>query len=135
MPIPLGEDAVIEVGAADTLGTQVLGINAWDAPSARSETVRKYFMMAPVTFVGAPEDTVQLSGDYNKGDTGQALIRTNYRSGVEMFVGVMPDGTNGFSLKSRVSQSPNRGPSPDDPPAAVFNFVGTDAPANVGTGL
>lgn len=135
MPIPLGEDALITVGATATPATQVLGVNSYDAPRSRPETIRKYFMMAAQHFVGESEDTVQLQGDYNQGDAGQDAIRAAYVAGTEIYVQILPDGTNGFKQKTRVSQCPLRGPSPDDPPGVTFNFVATDAPVDVGTGL
>lgn len=135
MPIPLGEDAIIRFGLTAPPTTEVLGINSWDAPSQRPETTRKYFMMPAQTFVGAPEDTFQLQGDYNQADPGQVAIRSAYRSGAEGYLEILPDGTNGFYQKVRVTQAPHRGPSPDDPPGVTFNFAATDDPVDVGTGL
>lgn len=135
MPIPLGEDAVIHVGITSSPATPVYGINSYTAPRSRPETVRKYFMMAAQTFVGESEDSIQLQGDYNQADAGQDIIRAAYISGDEIWVKILPDGTNGFTQKVRVSQAELRGPSPDDPPGTTFQLVGTEAPADVGLGL
>jgi len=135
MPIPLGEDAIIHTGTAASPTTPVYGINSYTAPRSRPETVRKYFMMAAQTFVGESEDSINLQGDYNQGDPGQDILRAAYIAGTEVYIKILPDGTNGFEQKCRVSQAELRGPSPDDPPGTTFNLVGTDAPVDVGDGL
>ncbi len=135
MPIPLGEDAIIHVGTTATPTTPVYGINSYTAPRTRPETVRKYFMMAAQTFVGESEDSIQLQGDYNQGDAGQDIIRAAYIAGTEIWVKILPDGTNGFTQKVRVSQAELRGPSPDDPPGTTFQLAGTEAPVDEGSGL
>jgi len=136
MPIPLGEDAIIHVGATSgAITTPVLGINSYTAPRTRPETTRKYFMMASQTFVGPSEDTIQLQGDYNYNDPGQDLIRAQYIAGTEFYVKILPDGTNGFSQKVRASQAELRGPSPDDPPGTTFQLVATADPVDIAGGL
>jgi hypothetical protein len=135
MPIPLGEDAIINVGVTTGPTTPVYGINSYTAPRTRPETVRKYFMMAAQTFVGSSEDSVQLQGDYNQADPGQDILRAAYIAGTTVFVEILPDGTNGFEQECRVSQAELSGPSPDDPPGTTFQLVGADDPTDVGTGL
>lgn len=135
MAVPLGSDAIIHIGVTSSPTTPVGSLNQWENPRSRPETTRAYYMEPKQTFVGESEDTLQLQGDYNQGDAGQAIIRTAYKNGTTVFVKVLPDGTNGFTQEFRVSQSPTRGPSPDDPPGCTFNFVAVDAPVDVGSGL
>lgn len=133
--VPQGIDVVLKVGtsSADTL---VGGINVWDYTGDRQTTQRDYYDGFPSLFtVGPASRTVQFQGDYAADDDGQAIVKAAFDAGTEIYASVAPNGTDGESVKVRVSQYKIGGPNPQGPPSLSFTMNQSEDPTDVGGGL
>ena len=134
--IVLGEDAVISVCA--TVGgvyDVVSDLNAYTYNKTRNVNQFSVFQRANAHGVAAAREiALTLSGYYSVLDSGQDLIRTSEDTGANIFVKLLPDGTNGITLECRVA-SVNHSGTPDDPAEVSFEFAAAGVPADVGTGL
>lgn len=132
MAVAAGKSAVVIVSTTGTFGaTQVAGINnadvtlngeALDTTSfANNAGYRQRALQ------GLKEFTVSLSGDYDGGDTtGQNVIRSAWVNGTDLYVKVLPDGTNGWSGKVQVT-SINTTPTVDGKAETSFELVSDGA--------
>ncbi len=133
--VPQGTVAVLKVGVASAI-TLVGAVVTWDYTGDRQTTDREYYNAFPsTTTVGPAKRTMQFQGDYAAADDGQAIVKSAFDAATDIFGSVAPDGTNGESLPSRVSQYKIGGPSPNGPPSLSFTLNQRLDPTNVGAGL
>lgn len=133
--VPQGTALALKVGnaSADTL---VGASNVWDYTGDRQTTERDYYNAFPSLFTTGPaKRTFQIQGDYAAGDSGQAIIKAAFDSGLTIFASAAPDGTNGEQIEVRVSQYKTGGPSPNGPPSFSATLNQANDPTAVGGGL
>lgn len=134
--IVLGEDAVISVST--TVGgtyEPISDLNSYTYNSNRNVNNFAVFQRATAHGVAAARELgLTLSGLYSVGDSGQDMIRAADAAGTNIFIKLLPDGTNGITLEVRTASIQHSG-TPDDPGEVSFEFAAAGTPADVGTGL
>lgn len=134
--VPQGTAAVLKVGVGDTADTLVGAVVTYDYTGDRQTTEREYYNAFPsTTTVGPAKRTMNFTGDYAQGDDGQAIVKDAFDNATDISGSVAPNGTDGESLPSRVSQYKIGGPSPNGPPSLSFNLNQRLDPTVVGAGL
>ncbi|MBA2458722.1 MAG: hypothetical protein H0V43_07180 [Gemmatimonadales bacterium] len=131
--VVLGEDAIIHSGATATPADPVSHIESYSRPVNRPLTTRAVFMAAAaISFPGAREVTLTLTGLLSLGDTGQNNLRTAEANGTPVYVKLWPDGLAGIIAPYRVA---SRGlDAAADGPTEVSFDLGLDG-AEVGSGI
>lgn len=131
----LGSAVVITVGTTSTPTTPVGGLVSWtygiDTPTA----VRNYYGQASSNTVGKTNRTIQFTCDYEAGDSGQLILQAAIISRVDIWCKVLPDGTNGETLKTKVSGGSIGGPDVNGYSTVSFTLVQQADPAGVGGGF
>ena len=134
--IVLGEDAVISACATEA-GTYepISDINSYTYNVNRNVNNFPVFQRTTAHGVAAAREVaLTLSGFYSLADSGQDLIRDGEAAGTNVFVKLLPDGTNGIQLECRVASIQHSG-TPDAPGEVSFEFAAAGVPTAVGTGL
>jgi hypothetical protein len=82
---------------------------------------------------GAREVTVSFTALLSVGDTGQGLLNAAEQAGTTVFLKVLPDGTNGFTIEVRVG-STTYDAAPEGYQGRNFECTAVAPGAIVGTG-
>jgi|SRR6185312_9259708 len=59
---------------------------------------------AKAKLAGMTDGQVSIDGDFIAGDTGQAAMRAAWASGADLYIQLLFDGTNGYYVKTKISQ-------------------------------
>ncbi len=100
-----GKDVVVkfktsESGPAEPIG----GINNVSLSDGRANIDVTTFGAKNIERIaGLLDHPVTVSGFFEANDPGQQAIRDNYLNGTDLWIQILPDGTNGFEVKVLVS--------------------------------
>ncbi|HEU4588139.1 MAG TPA: hypothetical protein VFS11_05810 [Gemmatimonadales bacterium] len=132
--VPLGPDAVITVSTTSG-GTYspISDLDNYSFGNKRNTTKRSRFQNATqLTVSGSTDRTLTLSGMNSVGDTGQGVLKAAFTSQDDVFIKLLPDGTNGWTIQGKVSDASYSG-KPDDAGEASFEISISEDPVEVGT--
>lgn len=132
--VPLGEDAILHAGTTASPADPVSDIESYSRPINRPVTTRAVFMRQNAhQFRGAREVTLTLNGLKSVGDTGQGHLITGEVDGTDVFVKLLPDGTNGITAPYRVASRGMDGAA-DGPTEVSFDLTVNGDEVDVGSG-
>lgn len=131
----LGTAAVIQVGTTSNPTTPIGGLVSWtygvDTPTA----ARNYYGQASVNTIGKANRTVQLTLDYEAGDSGQLILAAAVISKADVYFRCLPDGTNGEILRTKVSGGTVAGPDVNGFSTVTYTLAQQADPTLVGSGF
>lgn len=132
--VPLGEDAILHSGTTATPTDPISDIESYSRPINRPITTRAVFMRASAhQFRGARDVTLTLNGLKSVGDTGQGNLITAENDGTDVYVKLLPDGTNGITAPYRVASRGLDG-NADGPAEVSFDLALNGTEVEAGTG-
>ncbi len=99
-----GHSVVISVSSDDISYSTVDGVKdfSFDPNNELLDVTDFADGSARVRIAGLFDNGVTLSGDYERTDTGAALIRTQFAAGSTIYIKILTDGTNGFKATTKV---------------------------------
>lgn len=131
----LSSVSIVTVGTTATPVTPVGGVLSWDwagdSPTAR----RDYIGQASATAAGKESRTITLSCDYEAGDTGQLVLEDGWNSKATIYVKILPDGTNGETLPTKVANMRIAAPDANGFNTVNYTLEQFAAPVVVGLGF
>ncbi len=133
--VVLGQNAIIHAGTTQVGATDpVSHIESYSRPINRPLTTRQVFMIVTaLSFAGVREVTLTLTGLHSQADTGQNNLRTGEINGTDVYVKLLPDGTNGITAPYRVASRGLDGAA-DGPTEVSFALGLNGTEVAVGTG-
>lgn len=94
----------IDVSTDDTTYNTIGGCNSTTFPMARQVLDTTEFEDTAVDrILGLWDFSPTAGGHYDASDTGQSAIQSAFINGTDLYVRVLPDGTNGYKVKCKVS--------------------------------
>lgn len=133
-PVP-GSSAVIQVGTTSNPTTNLGGVVSWTYGVDSPSSTRNYYGQASVSAAGKTSRTIQFTLDYETGDSGQAILAAAVISKVDIWVRILPDGTHGEILQTKVSGGSVAGPDANGFTTISYTMLQQADPTQVGGGF
>lgn len=132
----LSSVSVVMVGTTSgAVTTPVGGLLSWDWVGDSPTTRRDYIGQASATSVGKDARTITIPVDYETLDSGQAILCAAFISKAIIYCKILPDGTNGETLPSRVAHQEIHAPDANGFNTATWTLEQAGSPIVVGTGF
>lgn len=117
MPPINPENSLVQIGTADTgpFATIIdLDTYNWDRSRAQGESRKVFGNPAPYVQPGSKDSTYGLAGLYAPSDTdGQNVLEDAYENGTDVWLQVLPDGSDGWAEKCKVTRYAGNGAAND----------------------
>lgn len=134
VPAP-GSAAVILIGTTAVPATPVGGLLTWNYVGDAPTTDRNYYGQASAVAAGKKTRSIAFSLDYETADSGQLILFAAFVSQATIWAKLMPDGTNGETLPSKVTHQEIAGPDANQFTTANFTLSQQTDPTVVAGGF
>lgn len=127
--------SVVMLGLTATPIIPLGGLLSWDWTGDSPTQRRDYIQQASSTAAGKESRTITYSCDYETGDAGQLLLEDAWNSKATVYNKILPDGTNGETLPTKVANMKIAAPDANGFSTANYTLEQFAAPVVVGSGF
>lgn len=135
--VPNGTDNRVWVGTSSgAVTTPVGGLQGWEYGGEATKTDEKFYNDFPsITTISDPLYDFVMSGKWNDGDSGLAVIKAAFASQAIIWAAVAPNGVDGEGLAVRVSRFRITGGGVEQAAGYQFSFAQAAEPFDIAGGL